>query len=285
MIKTGKFFLIVTLVLAITIGNGVHAKAEEPQSLMLYNKGVKDDIINSKKYDYAKWKASILSLLKSTYDEIGKTYDNNDSFSKWVEDNNYGIIPLTDDSIADSKNTGMLRSTASNMNKFIKTIKAGDIIYTTQYRLSGFIGHAAIANGDGHILEMPGGSNWNKGIKDNNRQVTTKKYFQNHSKDWNYVYRVRNKSLAKKVATYADRHYYSTTGSAKKNIHINYKLDFALKQKNPNYCSKLVYQAYYYGSGSLNVMKPYPAYTTPIPPSQVINTFRDAYLPYNIGKY
>ncbi|STY45056.1 Uncharacterised protein [Listeria grayi] len=64
MIKTGKFFLIVTLVLAITIGNSVHAKAEEPQSLMLYNKGVKDDIINSKKYDYAKWKASILSLLK-----------------------------------------------------------------------------------------------------------------------------------------------------------------------------------------------------------------------------
>ncbi|WP_163652524.1 hypothetical protein [Listeria sp. PSOL-1] len=132
---------------------------------------------------------------------------------------------------------------------------------------------------------MPGGGNWKRGIPDNNRQVTTKKYIQDHISYWNYVYRVPNSSLAKKVAQYADRTFYSSKGTSKKDRHIDYAIDLYMKRKDPNYCSKLVYQAYYYGSGSLPVMNPYPSINAPIPPQQVINTFSNRYLPYCIGKY
>ncbi|WP_277812684.1 hypothetical protein [Lactococcus lactis] len=39
---------------------------------------------------------------------------------------------------------------------------------------TGVIGHAAILNADGYVLEMPGGPNWFWGISDNNRKVLNK---------------------------------------------------------------------------------------------------------------
>ena len=41
-----------------------------------------------------------------------------------------------------------------------------------------------------------------------------------------------------------------------KNIHIPYGIDSHRYQKSPSYCSKIVWQAYYYGSGDAKVVIP-----------------------------
>ncbi|MBC1923016.1 hypothetical protein [Listeria grayi] len=272
--------------LGLYLGSGFTANAEENEVFNLYKSGVDAHIINDEKYDYNTWDKKVFLLLKESYNQIQQYSEDNISLEDWVKANNYGIIPQTNDSIIDGKeNSNMLRSTASNKKKFINVIKPGDIIFSAKYTLSGFIGHAALATTHKWIVEMPGGKTNPNGLKDNNRQITTANFFETHKSNWNYVYRLPNQSLAKKVATYADKHFYSTKGTSKKDVHISYGIDSHMKRKNPNYCSKLVYQAYYYGSGDLPVMKPYPNIFAPIPPAQIINTFRDSYLPYCIGKY
>lgn len=61
--------------------------------------------------------------------------------------------------------------------------------------------------------------------------------------------------MANKCANYADRTFWNSTGGYHKNIHIDYRITSRLTTKNPNYCSKLVFQSYYWGSGSASFIK------------------------------
>ncbi|WP_163652526.1 hypothetical protein [Listeria sp. PSOL-1] len=135
--KLEVFFIL--LIFSILLSANV-AKANDNKNLDLYNEGVKNNIINKEKYTYTVWKKTILSELSTNYNEIPT--NESATFNDWVKLNNYGIVPRTDDNIVNTqKNTVMLRSATTNINAFVKSIKAGDIIFTTKYTFSGFIGH------------------------------------------------------------------------------------------------------------------------------------------------
>lgn len=127
---------------------------------------------------------------------------------------------------------------------------------------------------------MPG-SKYNS-TSDNNMQRTVSKWISDYSDGWIKVYRLKDSALASRVARYADTHYYSTTGSATKNIHIPYGLTQHLYQFSPSYCSKLVYNAYYYGSGSAPVVYERTGYVLPY---GLIDTFTGNYYPTLVHQY
>ncbi|WP_163651902.1 YiiX/YebB-like N1pC/P60 family cysteine hydrolase [Listeria sp. PSOL-1] len=140
----------------------------------------------------------------------------------------------------------------------------------------GITGHAAIANSDNYILDMPGTGR--RPAKSNNRQSTVSSWLKEYDNSGKYVkvYRLKDQDMAKRVARYADRNYYSTTGSATKNIQLDYGIDYHLYQKSPSYCSKLVYQAYYFGSGAAKVVYPKNGFVAPY---FLIGTFTANYKP------
>lgn len=82
--------------------------------------------------------------------------------------------------------------------------------------------------------------------------------------------------LANNAARWADRNYYSSTGSATRNIKPKYKITHKLYSKNPTYCSKIVFQAYWYGTGSAPVMKEANGFVAPY---ALIGFFNNAYKP------
>lgn len=96
------------------------------------------------------------------------------------------------------------------------TVKKGDILITNGTSSSGLLGHAAIANGNEYILDIPG-----KG--ETTRQLTTAKWMKEYDgKGWVKVYRLKNSSVANDAANWADKNYYSTKGTSKQNIFPKY---------------------------------------------------------------
>ncbi len=67
--------------------------------------------------------------------------------------------------------------------------------------------------------------------------------------------------------------------------HISYRLTSATTTKDPNYCSKLVFQSFYYGSGSAEVIEPAFAGLNFVSPAALPNTFKGKYVPYKVGTY
>lgn len=124
---------------------------------------------------------------------------------------------------------------------------------------------------------------WWNGLSDNNRQLPKRQWITEHIKEWTSVYRMRNTGLARQVAQYADTHFYCTYGGATKNIHLDYRITTNIKEINPNYCSKLVWQAYYYGTGNLPVV--YGIGSGVIAPTGLPTLFTPAYAPYQVGRY
>lgn len=140
------------------------------------------------------------------------------------------------------------------------TMKAGDIFITNGTSYNGLTGHSAIATTDNYILDAPGYTLPNG--KNTTRQSTLASWIQEYTASPRngtvWVYRVPSKYdyVAQAAGTWADRHYYSTTGSATQNIFPAYSVTLALHSTDPTYCSKIIYQAYYEGSGSLPFMIP-----------------------------
>lgn len=54
---------------------------------------------------------------------------------------------------------------------------------------------------------------------------------------------------------------------------------------NPNYCSRMVWQAFYHGPGNKNVIQTSTAGLTYIFPGALVNTFTPKYRPYKVGTY
>lgn len=230
-------------------------------------------------------------------------------FAEWFEQINFGAFPNGEGHAFDEKQaelggpiprSGATMSAAQrrNANRFKNDLRKGDIVI-----VNGGVGHAAIATTNNYLLEMSGGGNinsWlNTGIENNNHQFNAENWLagnweQNartggpgelgYIKSWIQIWRVPNKNMAEKVANYADRHYWSTTGSYTKNINLKYLIRPDLYSINPNYCSKLVYNAYWYGSGNSPVMRTYPNFSI-VYPSDLPNTFQSGYAPYHVGTY
>lgn len=242
----------------------------------LYHQAIEEGIVNKDELSLDEW-------LKQN-EEFQQIYDDGIkedvldpsslNYSEWLKLNNYGQEPK------DDYNDEVVSFSINAKSKAKFTVKPGDIFVTNATSAAGIVGHAAIANGSNHILDMPGPKY--KPKSDNNRQLTVSQWVDTYDSGWIKVYRIKDSKLAAKVASYADTHYYSSKGTAKKDIHIAYALTPHLYSKSPSYCSKLVYDAYYYGSGSLKVIKPYSGYVFPY---EIHRQFYSNYKPSKVHTY
>ncbi|WP_218729978.1 hypothetical protein [Brochothrix thermosphacta] len=244
-----KVLLLVTIALFSTSSAiNVNASKNDVQGFsyeLLYQQAINAGALDPKTKTYTEWlnenENEFYPLFSSG--KASGELDNSITYEYWLQYNNYGQEPKDNIDF----------ETFDATSRAYK-VKPGDIFITNSTASSLFLGHAAIATGTNSILDMPG---LNVGDKNNNnRQLTWAQWKKAYSKGWIKVHRMKDSKMAAKVAKYADRNYYSSTGSATKNIKIPYGIDSHRYQKSPNYCSKLVWQAYYYGSGDAKVVVP-----------------------------
>lgn len=247
--KKYSLFLLIALLSIIIAAFPNTAKAEEvPDYQKLYNQGVKEGIIQD--VSLASWIEENKNEYNQVYQDGLKdgVYDKSMSYEEWIKLNNYGQPPVVDENWEEVPQKPLLKGVYKGY-----TIKKGDILITNGTSSAGLLGHAAIANGNEYILDIPG-----KG--ETTRQNTTNWWMSYYNKrGWVKVYRLKDSSIANSAATWADKNYYSTSGSAKQNIFPKYGMTGSRYEKNPTYCSKIVLQAYYFGTGSKPVVQVFPS--------------------------
>ncbi|MDK9847729.1 NlpC/P60 family protein [Staphylococcus equorum] len=139
--------------------------------------------------------------------------------------------------VSDSENGTMLRSAKSKFS-----LRKGDFFYTNATDSKGLTGHNAIYVGNGKVVQAPA-----KGYKTTSLSFTSWKkqtlYGKKEPKKgkWIKVYRPSSSANGNKAANYAMKNF------GKK--HIPYKITGNIKSKKYEYCSKLVWQSYYFGAG------------------------------------
>ena len=257
---------------------GVHADVSDNIE-EAYHDGILSGKINPTSYSK--------SAFQYTYQEGLKIYTQQlqdgtvaGSYLDWLKEANYGAMP---DGSGTNPDTPKIedRSAAVNVNRFVRDIRKGDILIVK----SGGFGHAAIATTNNYILEMHGGGNiinWAvTGIPNNNRQYATRTWINNHIKNWTEIWRPRQ-GVGSSAANYADYKFWSSTHGLKKNRHITYGLGAGPRTTDPNYCSKMVWQSFWFGTGSKNVATGTPAFITP---NALPTYFYKSYAPYKVGSY
>ncbi|AMD28911.1 hypothetical protein JT90_15525 [Listeria monocytogenes] len=292
--------MLLAFVLLVSLSNQQVAASEtgndDKEIQTLYQKAINEKKVDPNKYTFEAFQENY-NLGKMDYyamkDIIGSGLDYNNWFGEIM---NYGAFPDGEGhSPSEAKSNNMLRSQTSNGNKLEKAIKKGDILIVK----SSSFGHAAIATSNKYILEMSGGGNPSKwattGIKNNNHQLNKHKWIfggkeQDYIKKptinyWIQLWRVPQSSIANKAASYADKTYWNSNHKYEKNKHITYNLRSGTLTRNPNYCSKMVYQAYYYGTGNANVIETATTGMTFVSPAAIPNTFTGKYAPKKVGTY
>lgn len=235
------------------------------------------------------------------YPETKEIFKLEESFDEWFEQIRFGALPdgqgeaYSGNYITDISTRGFSDAQKRSANRFKKDLRKGDIIVVN----SKGPGHAAIATTDNYILEMTGGRNPVKwfagGIEKNNHQFNANNWLFGYSEQgWtpdqniNYkiqIWRIPNKNMDNQVANYADKHYFSYSGSYSRNINLRYLISPGPLVTNPNYCSKLVFNSYWYGSSNSPVIKDYYAHVQYIYPSALPDIFQNGYTPRKIGDY
>ena len=261
----------------------------------LYEKGIAEGKVNRELYSYEAFQENY-QVNKTTYEEMkeivgaGLTYDN------WFgEILNYSAFP-DGEGHSPRNNQRQKRATQKqNADRFKRDLRKGDIIV-----VSGGMGHAAIATSDNYILEMTGGKVIDKlptGVmKNNNHQYSKHNWLWGNedqegvspSKNidkWIQISRIPNKGMANQCANYADKTFWNSFGGYKKNRYYDYFIGPNTLSMNPTYCSKLVFHAFWYGSGSSPVMQSFASGLTFIAPSALPNLFTSSYKPYKVGTY
>lgn len=134
----------------------------------------------------------------------------------------------------------------SNENTFsIATLRGytgstGDILVTNDtVKGTGIAGHTGIMVSPGKVLHIPG-------PKQKVKIISISEWNNRYNKT--NVLRVKNQSVAVEAARWAKNNY-------KDGSNPGYSLKGSLYSKSPTYCSKIVWQAFYYGSGSKKVMR------------------------------
>lgn len=132
------------------------------------------------------------------------------------------------------------------------TPKKGDVIITNGTSSAGILGHAGIATSSNQILHIAGKgyhpvyisfSSWHR------------KYTNKDSNSWTKVYRHNSSTVANAATNWAVNTY---AGS-----NAEYKITSNLASTDVTYCSKLVWQAYYYGPSSHEANGPTVGYRLP----------------------
>lgn len=274
------FFCAMLLLTILTFGREQNIAANSSDSIdTLYKQAVTENRINPTTYSANAFRCMYHEGLQIYTQQLraGMPFC---EYDEWLANVGFGAMP--DGSGVDPDMPAVKpRSAAANVERFVHDIRKGDILVVQG---SGF-GHAAIATSNNYVLEMHGGGNivnWTlTGIADNNRQYTTRDWIKLHIKNWTQIWRPRQ-GIGTEAATYADYKFWSSTHSLKKNRHITYGLGAGPKVTNPNYCSKMVWQAFYFGTGSKKVAKGTSFFITP---SSLPNSLTDAYKAYKVGRY
>jgi hypothetical protein len=261
----------------------------------LYERAISEGKVNRNMYSFNSFQTNYVfgkETYNQTKDIVGQGLDYDSWFGQIL---NYNAFPDGEGHPVTGKNQ-MLRGTQQqNADKFKRDIRKGDIIIVQ----SGGFGHAAIATSDNYILEMSGGGNFGNwflsGIPNNNHQFNKDNWLWGRKEQgatpakminsYLQVWRIPNKSMANQCATYADKMFWNSSGGYKRNRYIEYKLASRTLSTNPNYCSKMVFQAYWNGSGSAPVMKDFASGLTFISPGALPNLFTDKYAPYKVDTY
>ncbi|MBY0755437.1 hypothetical protein K5V21_08200 [Clostridium sardiniense] len=264
----------------------------------VYDEGVKKGKVDPNNYTFNAFEENY-KLGIDTYDSMKNTVGQGLNYNEWFDQVlNFGAFPDGEGHAPSEKKRPrrVKRSQEDNAMKFECDLRKGDIIVVL-----GGVGHAAIATTDNYILEMTGGGNalnWIiTGIKNNNNQFHKSIWLRGGLEEgqgvvsdrwidkWIQIWRIPDRNMANKCANYADRTFWNSTGGYRKNIHIDYRITSKLTTKNPSYCSKLVFQSYYWGSGSAPVIKPNMVNLTSILPNALPNVFTGKYAPYKVGTY
>ena len=143
--------------------------------------------------------------------------------------------------------------------------KKGDIV-TTGYKTtasSGVIGHAGIFIDSSTILHISGSSTSKTSTLSWGRW---KEIYKNK----NMVFRVPNTRVATQAADWVARNYRGKSPG--------YKITSDWRSTSPTYCSKIVWQGYYFGTGSTPVMKK-PVEPFIIQPRTIAQYFNQSYAP------
>ncbi|MCO7125632.1 hypothetical protein NIE88_07600 [Sporolactobacillus shoreicorticis] len=224
----------------------------------IYNEGIADKAIDPVNVNYADWITQNNTEFIPVYRQAinAKIINSNTSYAEWLRANNYGQMP------EDNSNDLMVYTLAKSGGSF--KFRTGDMLLTNHTSSYGILGHIAIATSSINIVDLPGKSGL-KPLPNNNRHISIKKWLSQYSKGKEYVkvYRIKSKSLANKVGTYAYHRFWAGKYSSGKHVHITYSLTPHLYSLSPSYCSKLVFQAYYYGSGKEKVVVPERGIVTP----------------------
>lgn len=145
------------------------------------------------------------------------------------------------------------------------SMQAGDVFITNGTSSYGLTGHSGIAISSTRILHISGPG-------EHPSKISLATWNSNYtSKGWTKVYRHSSSTVASQAATWANTTY---SGS-----NADYSITMNLASTDVTYCSKLVWQAYYYGPSThcangptVGVRLPYDLPTT-IHNISLINTF------------
>ncbi|CUL10274.1 hypothetical protein E1Z16_12750 [Listeria monocytogenes] len=293
--KKWLFVFLCICFLSQCLSSTVFAEESDQKIAYLYQKGIAEGKIASKQYSYDAFKENY-ETNQATYLALKDEFNTSTSYDEWfAETCNYGAFPDGEGHAASERKIET-RSANSNGNRLKDVIRKGDILIVN----SSVFGHAAIATTDNYILEMSGNQNivswFVGGIANNNHQFTKQHWIfgtsneqgarsSAHISDWIQVWRLPNQDMAKKCADYADFKFWSSTHSYTKNRHITYRLTSGTLTFDPNYCSKMVFQSYYFGSGSASVLQGFTGGLSSIAPKALPNLFTAAYKPYKVGTY
>ena len=124
--------------------------------------------------------------------------------------------------------------------------RRGDILITNNasYAKLGIPGHAALYTGKGHIVEIRGYGH--HPARNSYKKFIHKKRAKRHDKFWVKVYRTSKKKRNKAVN-------WALKQAGKKRKSIKYSLNSNINDTHHTYCSKLVWQSYYFGAGKKSV--------------------------------
>lgn len=217
----------------------------------LYESGVQDGIINPETYPFSAFKQDEPMFAK-IYKEYINLTDKPLAYMAWLIKNNFGIIADSKLSIM-TKSINTLKRSRCNI-KFVNIVRRGDILLTNGIHSKGLLGLAAIMATDNFVLDMPGYKRTKTKMLNrdtsNNRRIMKQMWFEEHNRYWIHVYRYPNSNVADAAARWAYRNYYNPTEGSIKTIHITYRITLNMLSKNPSYSSKLVLQAYYFGTNA-----------------------------------
>lgn len=228
----------------------------------IYQKGIASGKLDKNKVSLEEWQSRSKNYYK-VYQEGLAQGMYNINYEDWLDANNYGEGPEDAGNVVEKKNVSLY-----DFNTKQPDVQKGDVIITNSASSSGILGHAAICDRKGYILDMPGDSVADP--NDNNRESTIKDWFKEYTKSKYFikVYHAKDYSsqvLGNLVGKYAHDHYWNTLSpdSSIKNVHIPYSIFGSLYNVSKMYCSKLVYDSFWYTSSDIPLIKKSYVFETP----------------------